>query len=234
MPSTLWSTILAAADPAHPDRRAALERLAHAYWRPVYAMVRGMGAKPDDAADLTQEFFARLLEKKKLAAVDPARGRFRAFLKTAVRNFLANEWERRGALKRGGAVRTLSLDVEEAERLLEPAVHDDPARGFDRQWAMELLQAAIQQLEAEMRGPLFDAVRGAFSLTDPELPTHARIAASLHVSEQDVANFLFRARRRLRDILRERVLDSVEDAADVDDEIRDLFDSMKDPIPPPL
>lgn len=232
--TTLWSAVLAAADPAHPDRRAALERLAQAYWRPVYAMVRGMGAKPDEAGDLTQEFFTRLMEKETLAVVDPARGRFRAFLKTAVRNFLANEWERRTAIKRGGAVRTLSLDVEEGERLLEPAVYDDPGRGFDRQWAIELLQAAIQRLERELSGPLFDAVRSAFSLAAPEPPTHARIAADLKISEQDVANFLFRARRRLRDILRERVLESVESADQVDDEIRDLFDSLKDPIPAPV
>lgn len=223
MESTLWSIVLAAADPAHPDRRPALEQLILTYWRPVYAMFRGSGVRVDDAGDLTQEFFARLLERETLASVDPARGRFRAFLKIAARNFLVNEWERRGAIKRGGGVRTLSLDFDEAERLLEPAARGDP---FDRQWALDILQESIQQLESEFRGPLFEAVRCAFALDGARSPTHARIAQQLSIGEQDVANFLFRARRRLREILRERVRPSVAVESDIDDEVRDLFAAL--------
>jgi RNA polymerase sigma-70 factor (ECF subfamily) len=221
--TTLWSRVLAAADPAHPERREALEFLAVTYWRPVYHLFRRLGARADEAPDLTQEFFARLIDGPVLAAADPDRGRFRAYLRTAARNFLLHEWEKKSALKRGGGVRRFDFDV--AERVFVPRA--DPDRDFDRQWAIDLLQACLVQLESELRGPLFDALRTAFSLDGaPQVPTHARIAAGLGVAEPEVTKFLFNARRRLREILRERVRASVASEADVDAEIRDLFSAL--------
>lgn len=217
--TTLWATVLSAA----AGRGEALQDLISAHWRPVYLLYRGMGVKTDEAGDLTQAFFASVLEKGTLAAADPERGRFRSFLKTAARNFLLDEWERARAQKRGGGARP--LDFAEAEKFVEAV--DDPAKAFDRQWAVELLQSCVSRLESELGGPLFEAVRRAFALDGPpETPTHARIASELSIPEQDVANFLFRARRRLREILRERVRASVLSESEVDGEIRDLFEAL--------
>lgn len=229
--TTLWSRVLTAADAASPDRREALDFLIRAYWRPVYSLFRGMGVNSSDAPDLTQEFFSRLLEGGALRAADPARGRFRSFLRATARNFLLNEWEKRGALKRGGGAAHLSLDFEGAERLLEPGVDASPERAFDRQWALDLLQDCVQQLERELSsagtGALFRAMRSAFALDGAATaPTHARIAEELSLQERDVTNFLFKARRRLREVLRDRVRASVESEADVDEEIRDLFSAL--------
>lgn len=229
--TTLWSRVLTAADAASPDRREALEFLVTTYWRPVYHLFRKLGAKEDEAPDLTQEFFGRLMEGDVLRSANPERGRFRAYLRTSAKNFLINEWERRGAAKRGGGARHLSLDFEGAERLLEPGVDASPERAFDRQWALDLLQGCIELLERECResgqAALFQAVRSAFALDGtPHAPTQARIADELSISEQDVANFLFRARRRLREILRDKVRASVATEGEVDDEIRGLFAAL--------
>jgi RNA polymerase sigma-70 factor (ECF subfamily) len=223
--------ILAAADRQAQDHREALERLVSTYWRSVYALYRGMGLGADAAADMTQEFFARIMETDWLSRVDPERGRFRTYLRTCARNFLADQRDRAAAAKRGGGVRHYSIDFDEAERMLEPAGGEPPERAFDRSWALDLLQSAIQQLEGEMRArgqdALFRAVRSAFALDGPpEAPTHARIARELGVSESDVAQFLYRARRRLREIIRERVRATVETESQVDDEIRALFDAL--------
>lgn len=229
--STLWSRVLTAADRASPDRRDALDFLIRAYWRPVYSLFRGMGVTTSEAPDLTQEFFSRLLEGDALAAADPARGRFRGFLRATAKHFLLNEWSKQGALKRGGGAAHYSLDFDGAERLLEPGVDASPERAFDRQWALDLLQDCVQELESELTSTgsaaLFRAMRSAFALDGASpAPTHARIAEELSIAEQDVTNFLFRARRRLREILRERVRASVTSESDVDDEIRDLFAAL--------
>jgi RNA polymerase sigma-70 factor (ECF subfamily) len=152
------------------------------------------------------------------------------FLRVTARNFLSHEWERRAAQKRGGGRR--ALDFAGAEGMLAPELDESPDRAFDRQWALELLQACIEQLRAELssagQAALFRAVQGAFSLDGPpDPPTQARVAAELSIAEQDVANFLFRARRRLREILREHVRAVVDSDADVDDEIRDLFAALR-------
>ena len=163
-PSTCWSRVVAAADPGHPEARAALAELCAAYWFPVYALVRRKGHDPDAALDLTQDYFARLLEKPVLAAADRRKGRFRAFLLTDCVHFLANAHDRAGALKRGGGRTFVPIDAGAAEGRYgaEPAHDLTPERLFERTWALTLLAAVFEALrrEYESEGKL-NRVRGA-------------------------------------------------------------------------
>src|SRR4051812_46002391 len=146
--TTHWSLVAAAKDPDTPAARQALADLCRAYWFPVYAYVRRRGHDRHAAEDLTQAFFARLLEKNDLAAADRTRGRFRTFLLTACQHFLANQHDRATAKKRGGGKTPFSLDFADAEGRFahEPAAADTPERVFERRWALELLDAALAGL----------------------------------------------------------------------------------------
>ena len=159
-PTTCWSRVARAADPVNPEARAALAELCASYWYPIYALVRRKGHGPDDALDLTQEYFARLLEKGVLAAADPGKGRFRAFLRTDCGFFLADARDRRGRLKRGGGAVVLSIDAAGAEGRyhVEPAGGLTPEQLFDRAWAMAMLDRTLALLADEYartgRGPV--------------------------------------------------------------------------------
>ena len=147
--TTQWSLVLRAAQPNDPAARTAMEALCRRYWFPLYAFARRRVAEVHEAQDLTQEFFLRLLEKNSLTTASPERGRFRSFLLTSLKNFLANEWDRAIAQKRGGGRERLSLDwdVGESRLSLEPAHSDTPEREFERQWALTLLDVVIQRLQ---------------------------------------------------------------------------------------
>jgi RNA polymerase sigma-70 factor (ECF subfamily) len=149
--TTQWSLVLRAAQPADSAARFALETLCQRYWFPLYAFARRRVATLHEAQDLTQEFFVRLLEKNSLAAASPERGRFRSFLLASLKNFLANEWDRVNAQKRGGGCERLSLDWESGEsRLsLEPVHTDTPEREFERQWVLTLLDHVVRRLQDE-------------------------------------------------------------------------------------
>jgi RNA polymerase sigma factor (sigma-70 family) len=224
--TTRWSLVAAAQDPAAPHAREALADLCRVYWPPVYAYARRRGHDHHAAQDLTQAFFARLLEKNDLAAADRTRGRFRAFLLTACQHFLANRHDHDTAKKRGGGRAHVPLDF--AGRAPEPADDETPERAFDRQWALGLLDRALGELRAEYAGSgratLFDALKDCLA-GGAEVP-HAEKARDLGMTEGAVKVAVHRLRQRYRDRLRGLIADTVAGPDEVDDEIRDLFAAL--------
>jgi len=226
--TTHWSTVLAAGDSRNPDSRLALEALCKAYWFPVYARIRHQGFGTDAAQDLTQGFFAHLFEKRVLRVADPDRGRFRAFLKTALRHFLANEAEKTRAHKRGSGKPPLAVDFGEAEsrHLAMPANPDTPETLFERNWARALLTRALHCLREEMRAS--DSL-ARFAKLEPYLVGQTRhggyreIAGELGMSESAVRVAVHRMRRRFGVLLRAEVAHTVNGPGEVDEEVRYLF-----------
>lgn len=222
-----------AGDPAAPDARAALAALCAAYWYPIYALIRRSGRGPDEALDLTQDYFARLLEKGVLAAADRRRGRFRAFLRTDCGFFLSHEHERAQARKRGSGRAVVSIDARDAEGryLREPADETTPERLFDRVWALNLLAAVLDRLAREYadtgRAAQFQALQGVLGGGSHAVP-YAAFAAQLSTTEGAVQQAVRRLRKRYRALLREAIaatLDEPDEAA-IDDEIRGLFAAL--------
>jgi RNA polymerase sigma-70 factor (ECF subfamily) len=226
--TTHWSLVIRAGNRADREADDALAALCGRYWYPLYAYVRRRTADVNEAQDLTQEFFARLLEKNTLAAASPERGRFRSFLLTAVKNFLANQRDRDHAAKRGGGVRKFSLDLAGGEsRLnLEPAHDLTPERLFERQWVLTLLDLVMQRLrhecEAAGKGAQFERFKQVLTGGQEKLP-YAEAAAELGMSEVAARQAASRLRKRYRELLREEVAQTVAEPEDVDDEIRSLF-----------
>lgn len=213
------------------DADTALAALCERYWYPLYACVRRRVADVHEAQDLTQEFFARLLEKNTLAVASPGRGRFRGFLRTALKNFLANEWDRAHAGKRGGAVRRLSLDLDAGESrvAIEPAHDLTPERLFDRQWALTLLDRVMRRLQDEYqssgKAAQFERLKGTLTGDRGGLP-YAALAADLGMSEDAARQAASRLRKRYRALLREEVAQTVAEPGDIEDEIRSLFEAL--------
>ena len=228
--TTRWSLVAAARDPAAPETRRALADLCGLYWYPVYEYVRRRVSDHHQAQDLTQGFFARLLEKHDLAAADRSRGRFRSFLLTACQHYLANQHDHDTAKKRGGGVDHLPLDFGDAAGrfALEPAGADTPERAFDRRWALELLARTVDQLRAEYaesgRARLFDALKGC--LTGGADVSHAELAEQLGMTVGAVKVAMHRLRQRYRDRLRAGIAETVATHEGVDEEIRDLFAAL--------
>jgi RNA polymerase sigma-70 factor (ECF subfamily) len=228
--TTRWSLVAAAGDPAAPRAREALADLCRAYWFPVYAYARRRGHDHHAAQDLTQGFFARLLEKNDLAAADRTRGRFRSFLLTACQHFLANQHDHDTAKKRGGGRAHVPIDCTGADSrtTFEPAADDDPERVFDREWALGLLDRAVGELRAEYaasgRAKLFDALKDALA-GGADVP-YAEKARELGMTEGAVKVAVHRLRQRYRDRLRGLIADTVATPEEVDDEIRDLFAAL--------
>lgn len=230
--TTRWSLIVAAGAPDLPESHAALTELCSTYWPPLYAYVRKRGQSVDNARDLTQEFFARLLEKTTVAAADPLRGRFRTFLLTSMQNFLANEYDRETALKRGGGAKLFSMDFDSAERgiVVEPADSaPSPEAAFEREWALQILQQALTELEAEYvesgRRELFDALSP--SLVDAsESPRYSSIADARGMSRDAVKMAASRLRKRYRELIRSTILATVAADDDVEAELAELFRAL--------
>jgi len=195
------------------------------YWFPVYAFVRRAGHSADDAQDLTQEFFARLLDKHFLADADRNKGRFRTFLLTAVKRFLANEHDRIHAKKRGGGQTILSLEGLEVRYCREPADRLTPERIFERQWALTLLDQVLARLQAEMtaggKAALFDALKD--HLTGSEAVGYRVTATRLGMTEGAVKVAAHRLRLRYRELLREEIAQTVASPAEIEEEVRYLF-----------
>jgi RNA polymerase sigma-70 factor (ECF subfamily) len=219
---------VAAADSRHPDYRRALAQLCSDYWYPVYAFVRRRGADPDAAQDLTQGFFSQLLEKQTIKAADRERGRFRSFLLAALKFHLSHERERAAAQKRGGGQAAIPLDASTAESRykLEPADPRTPESLFERRWALLLLDRTLDRLREELKG----SVRAERSLKlvvyltgDDSTPSYKQVAAELEMTESAVKVAVHRLRGRFRELLREEVRQTVDDPAEVDDELRHLF-----------
>ncbi|MBE3071896.1 MAG: sigma-70 family RNA polymerase sigma factor [Acidobacteria bacterium] len=226
--TTRWSVVLAAGEGGTPGSREALARLCEIYWYPLYAFARRWGHTADEAQDLTQEFFARLLEKHYLGDVRPERGRFRSFLLASLRHFLLNERDRVLAQKRGGGHAPISLEFDAAEGRyrLEPRDTSTPETLYERRWALTLLDQVLQQLEREHRDSkrdrLFEALKGLLTGQADTLP-YVEIASRLGMTEGAVKVAAHRLRRRFGELLRQEIAETVADPADVEDEIRYLF-----------
>jgi len=227
--TTHWSIVLAAGNSSAPGAREALEKLCRTYWAPIYACVRRKGRGPDDAQDLTQEFFARLLEKKYFALADRERGRFRSFLLTALGHFLVNDWRKGNAERRGAGQPVMSLDQQQAEEgyQAEPASPDlSPDRLFERRWALALLEQVLAQLRAEYEAggkrDVFDSLK-PFVWGEKSSLSQAEVAARLGTTENAVSQAVHRLRQRYGELLRAEVANTVAAPGDVEDELRHLL-----------
>jgi RNA polymerase sigma-70 factor (ECF subfamily) len=230
--TTRWSLILRAASHDDAEARLALALLCEAYWFPVYAFIRRGGASAADAEDLTQAYFARFLEKRVVGEVRREAGRFRSFLLVSVRNFLSNERDRERALKRGGGRRLVSLDAARAEERLEEEPRDPrtPESVFERSWAESVLHRVHERLAEEGRrrgaGERFERLR-PFLLEGGPGPRFDEVARDWGVGEPAVRVALHRLKKRFGEVLREEVGRTVASRAEIDAEIRYLFQVLR-------
>ena len=226
--TTQWSLVLAVGQRDGERARDAMSQLCETYWYPLYAYVRRRIGDVHEAQDFTQAFFAHILENSFVAGADPARGRFRAFLLTACKRFLINEWHKGRAAKRGGGRRPLSLDFDSGESKLGLVAADTmtPEQLYDRQWAITLLERVMDQLRAEYaakdRLPHFETLQGLLA-GSPQRASYAEAARTLGISETYAKVATHRMRKRYRELLRAEIAQTVEGLVEVDEEIRDLF-----------
>jgi RNA polymerase sigma-70 factor (ECF subfamily) len=226
--TTHWGLVLLAGAGGSPEAETALARLCQTYWYPVYAFFRREGRPPEEAEDLTQSFFAMLLERDDLARVHPEKGRFRSFLLASARNFLKNDWNRSRRLKRGGGAEVFSIQGMPAEEWyqLEPVDDSSADKLFDRRWAETLVEQSLMRLkedcEAAGQAPRFEVLRD-FVLGDPGDLSYAEAGARLGLSESAVTSAIHRMRNRFRELLRIEVSHTLENLGDVDAEMRDLL-----------
>jgi len=226
--TTHWSVVLAAGQTNTPHAAAALAELCRTYWYPLYAFVRRKGNSPHDAQDLTQAFFARLLEKNYIAQADRERGRFRTYLLAALTHFLADEWDKARRLKRGGGREIISFDAASAEERyrLEPVDQLDAARLYERRWVTTLFDKVLARLEEEFRdsdkGELFDGLKSSL-LAEESGSSYAQLGARLGLKEDAVKQAVHRMRRRYRELFREEIAQTVAGPGEVEDELMHLF-----------
>ena len=229
--TTRWSVVLAACADRSAQADVALAELCTDYWYPVYAYVRRRGYDVETARNLTQAFFAKLLEKNGLATADPTRGRFRSFLLTSMQHFLASEWRKQTALKRGGDVETVPIDYEDAENRyrIEPADLLTPEAIYERRWALSLLERAVNDVGQSYadRGQraLFDALKGHLGSSPGAVP-YRQLSEQLTQNEPALRTALSRLRTRWRKRLRELVAQTVQDGQTVEDELDYLVKAL--------
>jgi DNA-directed RNA polymerase specialized sigma24 family protein len=229
--TTHWSVVLAAGEGDSEPARSALESLCQAYWYPIYVYVRRKGHGPDDAQDLTQEFFAQLISKDHVRLADRKKGKFRTFLLATLDYFLAREWSRAHRQKRGGGFLFVSLDqlAPEERYRLEPADNDTPEKKFLRQWALTLLghtmNALQKECEANSKAAMFREVSNLLSGERDE-GAYARISQQLCMSEGAVRVAVHRLRQRYGELLRDQIAETVGDAREVDEEIAYLMGAL--------
>jgi len=225
--TTHWSVVLAAAQPSSSDADAALATLCRAYWYPLYIFLRGNSHSTEEAKDLTQAFFVRLLSTPFLESVDPKAGRFRSFLLTSARHFLADDHSRRTALKRGGGCEIISLDdttleTQYQERLVDSAT---PEKGFEKQWALTLLDRALGRLREDYastgREELFEILKRF--LLEKKPASHAAIAEELGISPNAAGVVIHRLRQRFKELVHQEVAQTVNDRQEVKAELSYLF-----------
>jgi RNA polymerase sigma-70 factor (ECF subfamily) len=230
--STHWSEVLAVSSP-NPDRRAAaLETLCRKYWSPLYSYIRSRGNDPEGSKDLTQEFFACLLEKRWLQGIENNGSRFRSFLLHALNAFLANQHDRNQAQKRGGGREGFSLDAvqTEADYITELSIQATPAQAYDRRWALTVLQNALGRLEREVLGSgkarQFD-VLSPFLSREVEPGEYATVAAQLSISPGAVSVAVHRLRQRYRESVRAEIAETVSDPSHIDEELATLYAALR-------
>jgi RNA polymerase sigma factor (sigma-70 family) len=230
--TTHWSVVLSAGGGSLPGAPEALEKLCRAYWYPLYTFARRQGNSPEDAQDLTQDFFARLLEKNSVANADPARGKFRTFLLSSFKNFLVNEWKRAGRLKRGGGLAFLSIDSNAAEDRYAVESRDEPTPDaeYEVRWAVTLIEQVLTTLREEFNAAdkdrLFEELKGLI-WGDKNTASYAEIAGHLNLSEANVKVTVHRLRQRFRELLRAEVANTVARPEDIDGELRHLISVLK-------
>lgn len=229
--TTHWSAVVRAGQLDSAGAHEALGELCRTYWYPLYGFIRRQGRTPHEAEDLTQEFFARLLEKNYVAAARQEKGKFRTFLLTALKHFLANEWDRQHAQKRGGFQTTIAIDQVLAEsRLNAELAHDlQPDVLFERQWAITLLDQVMAQLQAEYvstgRAKLFEHLQSCLIKEETAQP-YAKIALNLSLTEAAVKTAVHRLRARYREILRMEIGKTVSAPDEIEAELRHLFSTF--------
>jgi len=225
-PRTRWSVVLAATQAASPGSAAALESICQAYWFPLYAYVRRSGQSPQDAQDLTQEFFCRLLAQSWLADADPAKGKLRTFLIVALKHFMSKEWRRASAQKRGGGMATVPIDTVFAESQFATD-HQllAPEETFDQQWALTLLHLTINRLRAEFanagRPDDFELLKDCL-MADRGSIDYPAVARALGFNEGAARVAVHRLRKRFREIYREEISQTLADGADLQAELHHL------------
>jgi len=226
-PPTRWSVVLAATRQPSAEAAAALESLCRAYWYPLYAFVRRSGQSPHDAQDLTQDFFRHLLEKRWLDAADREKGRLRTFLVTALKRFMANEWRRASAQKRGGGQVQVPVDTAFAEgRYAADGTSQLAADAvFDREWALTLLDLTLQRLESEFaaagKAGDFAVLKSCLAAEHGTIDYEA-VAAKVGLSQDAARVAVHRLRKRFREVYREEIAHTLPDAADLEAELRHL------------
>jgi RNA polymerase sigma factor (sigma-70 family) len=226
-PTTSWSLIVASAGRLEGQSKQALATLCERYWYPLYGFIRRRGYDQDKARDLTQEFFLKLIEKNYVGGADRHRGKFRAFLLTAVKHFLMNEADREGAQKRGGGYTVVSIELVDAERWYqaEPVDRHTPEKAFERSWAVTLLQTATNRLQQESaragKARQFERMKPLLT-GENEGIRYSQIAEELGLSEGAVKVAVHRMRRRYREVLREEIAETVEAPEQIESELRYL------------
>jgi RNA polymerase sigma-70 factor (ECF subfamily) len=224
-PTTRWTLVIAAADPQRKEARSALASLCEGYWYPLYAYVRRRGYPADQAQDLTQEFLIRVLEGRYLDRADPEKGRFRAFLLTSMKFFLADEADRNRAQKRGGGtVLPLEFSSGEDRYQREPANDETPERIFERRWALSVLDRVVETLRSEFvqhgRPEHFERLR-VFLLGHSDAP-YATLAREMSTSEGALKVAIHRLRKRYRELFRQEIAHTLADPGEVEPELRFL------------
>jgi RNA polymerase sigma-70 factor (ECF subfamily) len=224
-PTTRWTLVVAAGDPQRKEARSALVTLCENYWYPLYAYLRRRGYPSDQAQDLTQGFFIRVLEGRYLDRVDPEKGRFRSFLLTSLKFFVSDERDRRGAHKRGGgAVFSLQFVSGEERYQHEPAHDETPERIYERRWALAVLDRVVERLRNEFvqhgRPEHFERLK-VFLLGQSDAP-YAALAREMNTSEGALKVAIHRLRKRYRELFRHEIADTVADPAQVESELRFL------------
>src|SRR6202167_5039405 len=224
-PTTRWTLVLAAGDPGRKDARSALVSLCENYWYPLYAYLRRRGYSPDQAQDLTQEFFVRVLEGRYLDRADPEKGRFRSFILTSLKFFVADEGDRDRARKRGGGmVGPLEFPSGEERYQREPAHDETPERIFERRWALSVIDRVVEKVREEVvhhgRPEHFERLK-VFLLGQSDTP-YAALAREINTSEGALKVAIHRLRKRYRELFRQEIADTVADPAEVESELRYL------------
>lgn len=231
-PTTRWSLVVQAGSVTQPQARAALESLCRLYWYPIYAFARRQGRSHHEAEDRTQDFLSVLIGDGLLSSPSPARGRFRAYLLTALRHFLIDDWRSEHAAKRGGAQRPVSLDMHDGDERFSQQPADPgmtPEQAFDRNWAVAMCDATMDELQSEYRttgkAALFDALRPMI-LARLEAGCVKVQAAPLGLTDHAFTVALHRLRKRFGERLRLRVSDTVSDGEEVNAELRHLIQAI--------
>jgi RNA polymerase sigma factor (sigma-70 family) len=227
---TNWFTVRKAGSPEAPGAEAARDHLCQAYWYPIYFYVRRLGRSPEDAQDLTQEFFARLCQKNYLQAADSQKGKFRSFLLMILKRFMADEWDRAHREKRGGGQETISLDAQDTEfrHRSEPADGLTPEKVFERRWAATLMAQGLNRLKEEClaadKAAIFEELRPF--LTCEDKVSCAEAAGRLQMTENNVKVTVHRLRHRYGELLRAEIARAGATPEQVEEEIQDLFAAL--------